>query len=136
MINYQGRLVRNNLPVNKPVDMVFELYPSDTATTPIWDETHNNVPVHNGLFRRVLDLSSIGQDTWTAGQELWLEVKITVDGEQETLSPREPIYAYPFPTPFRFRDGVGCRVCQVCQCGYLAFLFVGKLYPQNGGSAL
>jgi len=100
-INYQGRLIKDNVPVNIPVDMVFELYPSETETTAIWDETHNNVPVHNGLFRVVLDLSSIEQEEWTAGQELWL--KVTVGGE--TLSPREPIYAYPYAINTHFLEG-------------------------------
>jgi len=55
--------------------------------------------VHNGLFRYVLDLSSI--DDWTAGQELYLEV--IVDGE--TLTPREELYSYPYAINSHLLEG-------------------------------
>lgn len=107
MINYQGRLIENNVPVSGPKTMVFSIY--DSLGTELWTSGEKPIQVHNGLFRHVLgegfiggssvaDLSSID---WTAGEELYLEV--TVD--EETLSPREPIYAYPYAINTHLLEG-------------------------------
>ena len=105
MINYQGRLIKDNVPVHAPegIKMVFTIYDSQGDNNDLWSSGEVYVPVHNGLFRYVIgsdggDLSSIG---WAAGQELWLEVKI----DEETLSPREQIYAYPYAINSHFLEG-------------------------------
>jgi len=106
-INYQGRLIENNVPVSGPKTMVFSIY--DSLGTELWTSGEKPIQVHNGLFRHVLgegfiggspvaDLSSID---WTAGEVLYLEV--TVGGE--TLSPREPIYAYPYAINSHLLEG-------------------------------
>ncbi|MBA7517878.1 hypothetical protein ES705_09934 [subsurface metagenome] len=89
-INYQGRLIKDNVPVDGTKKMVFSIYPDAVGGSPIWTSGEVDVTVHNGLFRYVLDLSSI--DNWTAGETLYLEVKI----ETDILTPREELYAYPY----------------------------------------
>jgi len=97
-INYQGRLIKDNVPVNVPVNMEFKLYTQPTGGTLIKTISISNVPVYNGLFRVVLDLEGVD---WTAGQTIYLEVKAGTD----ILSPREPIYAYPYAINSRFLEG-------------------------------
>jgi len=99
-INYQGRLIKDNVPVDGTKPMSFSIYNSAVGgTLPLWTSGDVDITVYNGLFRYVLDLSSI--DDWTAGQELYLEV--IVDGE--TLTPREAIYAYPYAINSRLLEG-------------------------------
>jgi len=89
-INYQGRLIKDNVPVDGTKKMVFSIYPDAVGGDELWTSGEVDVTVHNGLFRYVLDLSSI--DNWTAGETLYLEVQIGTD----ILTPREAIYAYPY----------------------------------------
>lgn len=98
-INYQGRLIKDNVPVHNPtpgVPMIFKVDGKEVYNS----VTDGNVPVYNGLFRVVLDLENKGID-WTAGEVLYLEV--TVGGE--TLSPWEPIYAYPYAINSHLLEG-------------------------------
>jgi len=97
-INYQGRLIKDGVPVNGTANMEFKLYTQLTGGTPIKTITLSSVPVYNGLFRTVLDLEGID---WTAGQTIYLEVKVGTD----VLSPREEIYAYPYAINTRFLEG-------------------------------
>ena len=97
-INYQGRLIKDNVPVDGTKTMVFSIYPDAVGGSPIWTSSNVNVEVHNGLFRYVLDLSSID---WTAGQELYLEVEV----ETEILSPREELSAYPYAINSHLLEG-------------------------------
>ncbi|HUW23182.1 MAG TPA: hypothetical protein VMW39_04035 [bacterium] len=98
-INYQGRLIKDNVPVDGTKTMVFSIYPDAVGDSPIWTSGNVSVEVHNGLFRYVLDLSSI--DDWSAGQALYLEV--IVDGE--TLTPREELSAYPYAINSHLLEG-------------------------------
>jgi hypothetical protein len=93
-INYQGRLIENNVPVDGTKTMKFTIYNSLQGGDELWTSGEVDVTVYNGLFRYVLgsdgeDLSSI---PWTAGETLYLEVKVGDD----ILTPREPLYAYPY----------------------------------------
>ena len=92
MINYQGRLIKDNKPVHNPTGVPM------TFTVDGIQVYSGDVPVYNGLFRVVLDLENID---WTAGEEKSLEV--TVDGEP--LSPPEPIYAYPYAINSHLLEG-------------------------------
>ncbi|MBA7517880.1 hypothetical protein ES705_09936 [subsurface metagenome] len=98
-INYQGRLIKDNVPVDGTKKMVFSIYGDAVGPPLLWTSGEVDVTVHNGLFRYVLDLSSI--DDWTAGQELYLEV--IVDGE--TLTPREELYSYPYAINSHLLEG-------------------------------
>ena len=108
-INYQGRLIKDNVPVDGTKIMSFSIHDSAVGGNELWTSGDVDITVHNGLFRCVLgegfvganpvaDLSSID---WTAGEELYLEV--TVGGE--TLSPREQIYAYPYAINSHLLEG-------------------------------
>jgi len=68
-INYQGRLIENNVPVDGTKTMKFSI------------------------------LSSI--DDWTAGETLYLEVKV----ETDILTPREELYAYPYAINSHLLEG-------------------------------
>ena len=102
-INYQGRLIKDNVPVDGTKTMVFSIYAVATGGSSIWTSGNVSVEVHNGLFRYVIgsdggDLS--GMD-WTAGQALYLQVM--VDGE--TLTPREELSAYPYAINSHLLEG-------------------------------
>jgi len=97
-INYQGRLIKDGVPMNGTVNMEFKLYDQVTGGNLKKTITLSSVPVYNGLFRTVLDLEGID---WTAGQTIYLEVKVGAD----VLSPREEIYAYPYAINTRFLEG-------------------------------
>jgi len=102
-INYQGRLIKDNVPVDGTKKMKFSIYDSAVDGTQLWTSEDVSVEVHNGLFRYVIgsdggDLSSID---WTAGQALYLEVKVGTD----ILTPREAIYAYPYAINSHLLEG-------------------------------
>jgi len=102
-INYQGRLIKDNVPVDGTKTMNFSIYDSAVGPTLLWTSGNVSVAVHNGLFRYVIgsdggDLSSIN---WTAGQALYLQVM--VDGE--TLTPREELSAYPYAINSHLLEG-------------------------------
>jgi hypothetical protein len=98
-INYQGRLIKDNVPVDGQVNMEFKLYTQLTGGTPIKTISLSSVPVYNGLFRVVLDLAS-GID-WAAGQTIYLEVKVGND----ILTPREELSAYPYAINSHLLEG-------------------------------
>jgi len=108
-INYQGRLIENNVPVDGTKTMVFSIYTVATEGSPIWTSGDVSVTVYNGLFRYVLgegfvggnpvtDLSSI---PWTAGETLYLQVQVGND----ILTPREPLSAYPYAINSHLLEG-------------------------------
>jgi hypothetical protein len=90
-INYQGRLADiKGKPVDNTspgIDMTFALYITDTAGTPLWSETHFNVPVSQGLFS--VRLGSINPLTLDlpAG-DLWLGVQV---GDDPEMTPRQSL---------------------------------------------
>jgi len=99
-INYQGRLIENNVPVDNTagIPMIFKLFNTADGTDGEKVVYSGDVPVYNGLFRVVLDLEGID---WTAGEAKYLQV--IVDGQP--LSPREPLYAYPYAINSHLLEG-------------------------------
>jgi len=97
-INYQGRLIKDNVPVDGTRTMRFSIYNSAVGGTLRWTSGDTNVTVYNGLFRYVLDLSSID---WAAGETLYLEVKV----ESDILTPREEIYGSPYAINSHLLEG-------------------------------
>lgn len=88
-MNYQGYLIlsADTTPVTADLDMVFELFTTETGGSSIWSETHNDVPVENGIFNVILGSTiPLDPDSFT-GDPLWLQT--TVEGE--VLSPRKKI---------------------------------------------
>jgi hypothetical protein len=97
-INYQGRLIKDNVPVDGTKTMVFSIYSVATGGSPIWTSGNVNITVYNGLFRNVLDLSTIN---WAAGQALYLQVQVGTD----ILTPREELSAYPYAINSHLLEG-------------------------------
>ncbi len=93
-INYQGNLTApNGAPKNGSFDMSFAIYNAASGGTYVWGpETHNAVPVSNGIFNIGLGSKTSGgipTTVWNGDRYL----QITVGGE--TLSPRELIRSVP-----------------------------------------
>lgn len=95
--HYQGRLTDlAGVPVDTattgaPVEMIFELFDSATATTAVWTQTFPAVDVDEGLFQVDLGGTAAPLTAVDFGQPLWLQ--ITVDGD--LLGARLPMLAVP-----------------------------------------
>jgi hypothetical protein len=82
---YRGQLKTAAGPVDRKVDMTFEIYDDKSGGESLWSETHRSVPVEDGIFN--LTLGSKNPVGSAVGKNRWLEV--TVEGQ--TLEPREPL---------------------------------------------
>ena len=97
-INYQGSLTdAGGTPVNDTLDMVFRLYGVEADGEWLWSESHNGVPVADGLFSVLLggsttDPSPIPLALFAENDSLWLG--IIVGGDQE-MTPRERLASAP-----------------------------------------
>lgn len=95
-INYQGRLAgADGTPIdntNPGLGITFALYDTDTGGTPLWTETHANVPVSDGLFS--VRLGSVTPlDTGYLTGDRWLGIQVGSDPE---MTPREKLAAVPY----------------------------------------
>lgn len=95
-INYQGRLADSSgSPIdntNPGVGMTFALYEADSGGSPVWSETHANVPVSNGLFSvRLGSVNVLSTDHLTGDR--WLGIQVGTDSE---MTPREKLAAVPY----------------------------------------
>ncbi|MCE9576275.1 MAG: hypothetical protein K8W52_24210 [Deltaproteobacteria bacterium] len=83
-------------PVTGPLTLKVAVFDAATAGTMVWEETHTDVPVANGLVYASLggvDAVNNGLDgTVLDGRALFVE--LTVDGD--VLSPRIPIESVPY----------------------------------------
>ncbi|MCX5788393.1 MAG: hypothetical protein NTX64_07830, partial [Elusimicrobia bacterium] len=86
-ISYQGYLRETGGIATGARTMVFRLYASSAAQTPLWTSPEADVLVSTGLFHVVLEPAGID---WENGA--WLEVEI--NGTR--LSPREELLAAPY----------------------------------------
>jgi len=92
IINYQGKLIdTGGVGITDTVDMTFRLFNSADEGTLLWEETHHNVVVTQGLFSVLLG-ELVPFDTLSFARQYWLEVQI----ETETFSPRERFVAVPY----------------------------------------
>jgi hypothetical protein len=95
-VNYQGRLADGSgTPVSDTVTLVFALYDAVAEGSLIWGpESHDNVPVSDGLFNVQLGSQMPGGIPINVldDGDVWLEVIV----EGETLSPREKLAAVPY----------------------------------------
>ncbi len=95
-VNYQGRLADSS---GTPIDntspglgMTFALYDTDTGGSPLWSETHANVPVSDGLFSvRLGSINALSTDLLTGDR--WLAIQVGTDPE---MAPREELSAVPY----------------------------------------
>lgn len=92
-INYQGLLLDSaGDPVTGNEDFVFALYDAPMGGTSLWSETHDDVPVLDGVYDVVLGATTPITPALVSGGALHLE--ITVGGE--TLAPRQQLLAVPY----------------------------------------
>jgi hypothetical protein len=96
---YQGRLNRDNSPVNGSYDLAFTLYNNGTNSNPgdllAGPVTNRAVAVTNGLFTTVVDF---GPGVFT-GAANWLEVAVSANALTNgftPLTPRQLIAATPY----------------------------------------
>jgi hypothetical protein len=96
MMNYQGYLTDTlGVPVNDSLDMDFRIYTAQTGGNNLWQETHTDVPIEQGIFHVLLGSNTaIPDSVFTSNTDRWLQY--TVDGQ--SMSPRTRIasagYAY------------------------------------------
>lgn len=95
-INYQGRLAdAGGIPIDNPnpgLGITFSLYDAESGGTPLWTETHANVPVSEGLFSiRLGSVNPLSIDLLNGDR--WLGVQVGSDPE---MTPRERLNAVPY----------------------------------------
>ncbi len=97
VINYQGRLLDDmGNPVEGTVAMVFTIYGSADGNDIIWQETHSNVQIEDGLFQVLLGTGDIPvpvDDAVFSAAERWLGVRV---GQQPEVIPRTRLAAVPY----------------------------------------
>ncbi|HPP88537.1 MAG TPA: hypothetical protein PLM75_11820, partial [bacterium] len=99
-INYQGKLLDNDSRrVNTTADIIFSLYNVATSGTALWQETHNNVSVTNGLFN--VELGTITPINLKFDNQYYLGININGAGE---LMPRIKINTIAYAFRSRYSD--------------------------------
>ena len=93
-INYQGFLTApDGSPLDTVVNMTFRIYPDSVGGLFSWSESHNNVPVTNGLFT-----AHLGETTALSSNNFWrdsLWLGVTV-GSNSEMTPRIRFLAVPY----------------------------------------
>lgn len=84
---YQGNLRQAGFLVNGNRQLVFRLYTSSDAVSPVWTSPVYQVSVSTGLFRAVLEPAGLDWEN-----TLWLELEV----EGIKLSPREELSSSPY----------------------------------------
>lgn len=93
-LTQQGRLLNmDGTPVTGPVRMIFAIYDSSSATTPLWTETQSNVALDNGAFSVQLGSTTPFPSTLWSGPTRYVGVTIGNDPE---MTPREEITSVPY----------------------------------------
>ncbi len=92
-INFQGRLIDNGgQPITGIVTLTFSIYNSSTTGTLLWQETHNNQVISNGVLNIVLGtIVSFSSSTFSGGDK-WIEIAVGND----TLLPRQKFSSVPY----------------------------------------
>lgn len=97
LVNYQARLTEpDGEPISDTVDMVFTVYDAEAGGTVLWQETHSNVAIVDGLFEVILGAGTPAVELSSevfAASETWLGVQIGSDPE---MSPRTRLVAVPY----------------------------------------
>jgi hypothetical protein len=99
-ISYQGRITdTDGMPVNSTPDVTITIFEDETGITQLWSESHDDVPVVDGLFDVILgSVNPIPESVFT-GEVRWLGVQ--VDGGPMS----EPLTAI-VSSAYAFRSGV------------------------------
>lgn len=93
LIHYQGMLTDDEgNPLNTPQNLTFRIYNVESGGTLLWGETHNSVPVNNGLFGVILGSGGNPVDL-PFDEDYWLEIEV---GVYDTLLPRMRLSSVPW----------------------------------------
>jgi hypothetical protein len=92
-ISYQGYLTTaTGQQVNSPTTLTLRLYAASTGGAPVWQETHENVPVANGVFTVMLgSLNPLSVTIFDTAR--YLSVQAGSDAE---MTPRQALGSAPF----------------------------------------
>jgi hypothetical protein len=94
VMSFQGRLTDDSdNPLNGSYSLTFKLYDVSAGGTALWSETHENVPVTDGLFSVLIGESGGLTDAEFEGSERYLGITVEDDPE---ISPRTQIGAVGF----------------------------------------
>jgi len=87
---YQGRIEKDNAPLNGPLHLRFRLYREGSGpSSPDWESDEILTEARNGIFSATF---TPPLNKLSLGTTMYLEVEI----EGERLSPKEPIYSVPY----------------------------------------
>lgn len=102
-IGYQGVLTNaGGELVSMSVPMTFRLYDSSTGGPALWEETHNEVAVIDGIFNVELGaVRALESTELPAGEDRWLSVQIDNDDE---MTPRQSLVSVPYALHASFAD--------------------------------
>src|SRR3989304_6281410 len=91
---YQGRLIKNNQPVNDTCALSLSIWDSVSGGSFLNSNTFNTVPTTNGLFTVQIDYGAGAFN----GEGRWIEtaVKCTGDANYITLAPRTNLTPAPY----------------------------------------
>jgi hypothetical protein len=89
LMNYQGRLLQNDVPYDGAIDITFTLWSDSTAGSSYWQETQT-VQVDDGLFNVMLGAANPLDGLAVQFQrQLWLGIQPA--GAASELTPRQPM---------------------------------------------
>jgi hypothetical protein len=93
-MSYQGKLSDiNGNPLNTNVSVRFSIYAQSAGGAALWQETHPQVTVTNGIFNVLLGSVTPFTNGLFGNPSLFLGINVASDGE---MSPRSPISSVPF----------------------------------------
>ncbi len=79
LINYQGRLLQEGIPVTGTKSVNFKILSSESGGNILWEETQNGISITDGIFNVLLgSVSPIPTNVFSSQSETWLET--TIDG--------------------------------------------------------
>lgn len=93
-ISYQGKLLKNGLPWNGPINITFRLYTVSSGGAAWWTETQT-VYVQNGLFSVLLGaVNPLTTSAVNFQHQEWLGIQ--PEGASAELTPRQPLTVAPY----------------------------------------
>jgi hypothetical protein len=104
LINYQGKLFdQEGNPLSATTNITFKIFSEESGGTVIWTETHQNVPVNNGLFTVMLgSIMPFTLEGFKEEGDRFLEISVG----DETLQPRFRIASVAYAIRAVVADGV------------------------------
>lgn len=99
--SYQGELIDNGSPANGDYDFGVDLYMTEIGGLAVITDTHDDVPVENGLFNLEIDFGDV---VYEDSDQYYIELRVapSVGGATAVLSPRTKLLAVPYATQSQF----------------------------------